>query len=82
MPDGVRLLLEAGADPDVATSGGMTGLHFCAERGDMLCMEWLLQAQASVDTAGVDGSTPLIVAAAKAVCRRPAQLTRSPAPLN
>lgn len=65
----VRLLLEAGADPDIAASYGHkvgNPLNVAARNAsDPLILKTLLDFGADVDSAGVDGTTALIHAARK-----------------
>ena len=65
----VRLLLEAGADPDIAASHGHkvgNPLNVAARNAsDPLILKTLLDFGADVDSAGVDGTTALIHAARK-----------------
>ncbi|KAL8928807.1 MAG: hypothetical protein Q9208_001585 [Pyrenodesmia sp. 3 TL-2023] len=65
----VRLLLEAGANPDIAASyGSKVGnpLNVAARNAsDPLILKTLLDFGADVDSAGVDGTTALIHAARK-----------------
>ena len=60
----VRLLLEAGADPDIAASLGhkVGGPLNCAARNasDPMVLKTLLDFDANPDSSGVDGMTPLI----------------------
>lgn len=58
----VRLLLDAGADPDLK-SAGFTPLGQAALRGHARIAELLLQAGANPDIKSNDGNTPLIAAA-------------------
>ena len=58
-----RLLLEAGADPDMK-SGGYTPLGLAAFRGHARIVRMLLQHGADPDLKGGDGNTPLTAAAA------------------
>ncbi len=61
---GVRLLIEAGADPDAARSSGDTALHCAAFRGHADVCTCLIQAGANVNAREKDsGYTPLHVAA-------------------
>ena len=58
----VRLLLDAGADPDLK-SAGFTPLGQAALRGHARIAELLLKAGANPDIKSNDGNTPLIAAA-------------------
>lgn len=65
----VRLLLEAGADPDIAASYGHkvgNPLNVASRNAsDPLILKTLLDFGADVDSAGIDGTTALIHAARK-----------------
>jgi ankyrin repeat protein len=58
-PDGVRALLDAGADPNARQQGGFAPLHSAANRGDVRIIDLLLDADADPNTAADDGTTPL-----------------------
>lgn len=58
----VRLLLEAGASPDVATPDGKTALHHAVERRDVGVLQALTGAGASLDAPNADGKTALQLA--------------------
>lgn len=59
-PDMVKLLLERGADPNVADSvGSATPLHFAAGAGNDQCVELLLAAKAYAGAADGDGFLPI-----------------------
>ena len=53
--DVVRILLEAGANPDVRQSAGWTPLHAAAMNGDLASMELLLGAGADPTAANDEG---------------------------
>jgi uncharacterized protein len=54
----VKLLLEAGADPNAAQDGGFTPLHSAAQNDDRVSAEALLAAGADPSLASDDGKTP------------------------
>ena len=54
----VKLLLEAGADPNAAQDGGYTPLHSAAQNDDRESAEALLAAGADPSLASDDGKTP------------------------
>jgi hypothetical protein len=58
----VRVLLEGGADPNLAPDQVLTPLMLAASRGDGAIVQSLLAADADVNAAGKDGSTPLDLA--------------------
>ncbi len=61
--EGVRTLLQKGADVNAAANDGMTALHFAADRGDAEMAEMLLYAGAHPDAVTRIGQyTPLHVA--------------------
>jgi ankyrin repeat protein len=53
----VKLLLEAGADPNAAQDGGFTPLHSAAQNDDRQSAEALLEAGADPSLAADDGKT-------------------------
>jgi uncharacterized protein len=53
-----RLLLEAGADPNVRERGGYTPLHVAAHNGDIDILRGLLVAGADLNAKNDDGKTP------------------------
>jgi ankyrin repeat protein len=59
----VRILLDAGADPDLP-GHGFTPLGLAAFSGQTQVAHLLLRAGADVNVQGIDGNTPLILAAA------------------
>jgi hypothetical protein len=61
--EGVKQLLEMGADPDVADSSGTTPLMMAAVKGDGPMIETLLEKKARVDTRNRWGQTALMNAA-------------------
>jgi uncharacterized protein len=54
----VKLLLEAGADPNAAQDGGFTPLHSAAQNDDRDSVEALLEAGADPARANDEGKTP------------------------
>eukprot|EP00966_Prymnesium_polylepis_P277744 6416924-Prymnesium_polylepis.1 len=62
----VRLLLSAGASPDIARAGdlqlGCSALYIACSHGKASCVQLLLGARASTDLSNDDGDTPLHVA--------------------
>ena len=61
----VRLLLEAGADKDLANTCRNTALRKASDKGHVEVVRLLLEAGANTDLAGEDGSTALKYASYK-----------------
>ena len=61
----VRLLINKGADPDLATFQGATPLGFAASEGHVEVVQLLLDHEAKVNLATNKGTTPLSFAAQK-----------------
>jgi ankyrin repeat protein len=59
----VKLLLDSGADPGIATANGMTPLMAAAVRGDVQTMRLLVGAKAAVNAKNGAGETSLMFAA-------------------
>lgn len=59
--DAVRVLLEAGADPDVLTPDGESALHLAAKAGKLDIVRVLAEAGATLDIENEDGETALQV---------------------
>lgn len=57
--DAVRLLLEAGADPNAVTPEGEAALHMAAKDGKLDIIEILADAGAQLDLQNADGETAL-----------------------
>lgn len=60
--DAVRLLLEAGADPDAVTPEGDSALHQAVKSGKPAIIRMLAEAGATLDKPNGDGLTPLDLA--------------------
>ena len=61
--DAARVLLDAGADPQVANDQGQTPLAGAAYKGNVPMVELLLAHGAHVEGASPDGKTPVMMAA-------------------
>jgi ankyrin repeat protein len=61
--ESVRLLLEAGADPNIRNEGGATALMWAVD--DLDKARLLVRAGADVNARSDDGRTPLLIAAAR-----------------
>ncbi|XP_048259222.1 inversin-B-like [Haliotis rufescens] len=62
-PPACKILVEAGADPNVVDNDGLTALHCAASRGHTSCMETLLSdCKAKVDPEDRNNCTPLFYA--------------------
>jgi ankyrin repeat protein len=59
----VKMLLEAGADPNVTQERGFVPLHSAAANGNVAIVELLLKHGARADAKSDDGKTPADVAA-------------------
>ena len=57
--DGVRALLQKGADVNTAEADGTTALHWASHRDDVVSADLLIRAGASVNAANDLGATPL-----------------------
>ena len=57
--EGVRLLVDAGADVNARQHGGYTALHSAAQNGRMEVIDLLLERGADPDAAAEDGRRPL-----------------------
>ena len=59
----VKIMLEAGANPDLQDIKGMTALHSATKSNSMDCVSFLLAAPCRLDLVTIDGRTPLHTAA-------------------
>lgn len=59
----VKIMLEAGANPDLQDIKGMTALHSATKSNSMDCVSLLLAAPCRLDLVTIDGRTPLHTAA-------------------
>ena len=64
-PSCIKILLEAGADPNTGDPYGDSPLHYAAEAGQPECIKLLLDAGADPNIANDSGNTPLHRAAGK-----------------
>ncbi|WP_259215857.1 ankyrin repeat domain-containing protein [Shewanella baltica] len=55
----VKIMLEAGANPDLQDIKGMTALHSAAKSNSVDCVNYLLNLPCRLDLVTVDGRTPL-----------------------
>ena len=60
----LRLLLDAGARPDMPNGYGSTPMHDAAYHGELGCVVELLKRGAAADSTDANGSTPLVAACA------------------
>ena len=63
--DAMRVLLEAGADPDAVTDEGQAAIHMAAEGGLSEIVALLAEYDATLDLADNDGKTPLSIVEAQ-----------------
>lgn len=59
----VKIMLEAGANPDLQDIKGMTALHSAAKSNSVACVSYLLATRCRLDLVTVDGRSPLHTAA-------------------
>ena len=59
----LRLLVEAGADPNAARDDGVTAMWLASQFGRESCILSLVELKASVTQAAKDGATPVYIAA-------------------
>ncbi len=57
--EGIRLLVQAGADVNARQHGGYTPMHSAANRGDLEILDLLLERGADPDAAAEDGRRPI-----------------------
>jgi uncharacterized protein len=57
--EGIRLLVQAGADVNARQHGGYTPMHSAANRGDFEILDLLLERGAEPDAAAEDGRRPI-----------------------
>ncbi|SEA10341.1 ankyrin repeat domain-containing protein [Alkalimonas amylolytica] len=55
----VKIMLEAGANPDLQDIKGMTALHSATKSNSVDCVNYLLELPCRLDLVAVDGRTPL-----------------------
>ena len=60
--DTLRILLDAGADPDASSRSGWTALHGAAEHGSVPIIKMLAAAGGDVSAQAKSGKTPLDIA--------------------
>lgn len=60
----VKMLIEAGANVDIASAGGFVPLHESASKGDLAIVKLLVASGADVRRKTPDGKTPLALAEA------------------
>lgn len=61
--EGVRLLLEKGADPDVRNANGVTPVLWAVRYNNLECLELLYEAGANISVKDAEGCNALVVAA-------------------
>jgi ankyrin repeat protein len=70
--DAVKVLLEAGANPDIAAPDGTTAVHQAAAAGSLDMLRSLAQYGAKLDTLNKDGLTALDIAEGRTGANQPA----------
>jgi ankyrin repeat protein len=63
----------AAVDPNGQDSSGQTALHLCADRGNLDCLDLLIQSGAEIDIGDQDGITPLqtaVISGHAKICER------------